>query len=435
MNFDEACEEARKIAFSFSNPLIVHHYDADGITSGSIVVSAFRKEFRNYRVKWIKKLDEHSFSKIKKEKEIIFVDLGSGNEIVDELKDVLVIDHHQPKELKKPQINPLLYGIDGGTELSSSGTAYSVFKNNIDLAIVGAVGDMQYPLIGKNREILEQGVKLNEITVEFDLRLYGRSSRPLPQFLSYSDEVYIPGITYNESNAYVFLQDLGLINEKNALNSYLDLTEDERAVLKKGLINHLIAKGYEQTAKYLIGEIYLLSRRPLRSGLYDASEFSTILNACGRHGMANIGVGVCLGEEEAYKKSLELLKYHKTKIREGLLFARDNICDLGSFLFIDGRGVIDEGIIGIVCGMMLTQFDKKPLVGIAIGEENTIKISTRANNSLISKGLNLGKSLSHSSKNIGGSGGGHKIAAGASIPKDKLEEFLLEFANFISQSS
>jgi len=41
--FLDACAEARKIAFSFSNPLIVHHYDADGISAGAIVEAAFRK--------------------------------------------------------------------------------------------------------------------------------------------------------------------------------------------------------------------------------------------------------------------------------------------------------------------------------------------------------------------------------------------------------
>lgn len=409
--------------------------NTDGISSGSIVISAFRKEFKNHRHRWIKKLDDNTLESLEKEDEIIFVDLGSGNERVNELKDVLIIDHHQPKKIGKPQVNPLLHGIDGGSELSSSGTAYLIFRNNVDLAIVGAVGDMQYPLIGKNREILEQGVKNNQITLENDLRLYGRSSRTLPQFLAYSDDVYLPGITYNESNAVKFLGDIGISPKNEKWGYYTDLDKDQKSLLKKSLIEFLISKNFENRAKNLIGEVYLLNKRPLRSDLYDASEFSTILNACGRHGKADVGVGVCLGDAESYKQSLELLKYHKTKIREGVLYAKENIQDLGSFYFIDAIGVIDEGIIGIVCGMVFTQFEKKPILGASLGEKDTIKISTRGNNYLMKKGLNLGKILSAASEKVGGVGGGHNIAAGASIPKTELDGFLLYFGNQLRQSS
>ena len=38
--------------------------------------------------------------------------------------DVVTIDHHQTEGIEKLQANPLLFGIDGGTELSASGTAY-----------------------------------------------------------------------------------------------------------------------------------------------------------------------------------------------------------------------------------------------------------------------------------------------------------------------
>jgi len=73
---------------------------------------------------------------------------------VNELQDVLIIDHHQTKGVEKHQVNPLLYGIDGGDELSSSGAAALVFDTHFDLGVVGAVGDMQYPLRGMNRHML-----------------------------------------------------------------------------------------------------------------------------------------------------------------------------------------------------------------------------------------------------------------------------------------
>ncbi len=433
MDFDVDCQEAKKLAFSFKNPLIVHHYDCDGITSGSIVISALFKDSKIPRSKCIKKLDENTFEEIKKEKEIIFVDLGSGNERVNELCDVLIIDHHQPKNISKMQINPLLYGIDGGFELSSSGTAYCIFKSNLELAIVGAVGDMQYPLIGKNREILIEGVSKGQIECINDLRFYGRSTRPLAQFLSFSDEIIIPGLSFNESACQNFLEDLGIgLKENEKWKTYIDLKENEKEKLKKELFNLLISKGLEKRAKELIGEIYLLKNRPKKSDLYDASEFSTILNACGRHNHPELGVGVCLGQKDSYEKAIELLNYHKNKIREGIIYSKENVQDFGNFFFIDAIGVIDEGIIGIVCGMIFSSSLNKPIFGAALGEKNTIKFSARANRALVEKGLNLGKIISDACILSGGSGGGHKIAAGASIPKEKFPQFLTNINEILS---
>ncbi|MBN2478161.1 DHH family phosphoesterase [Candidatus Micrarchaeota archaeon] len=436
MDFETACREAKKHAFSMNNPLIVHHYDADGISSGSVVISAFRKEFKNHRHKWIKKLDDAEIEKLEKEKEIIFVDLGGGNKRINELKDVLVIDHHQTEGIDKFQINPLLFGIDGGTELSASGTAYSVFKTGVDLAVVGAVGDMQYPLTGKNREIMKEGVEKREIEVLEDLRLYGRSSRPLAQFLSFSDEVYIPGITYKEENAYKLLEDLGIKAKKETgeFRTYIDLSEGEKTKLKRKLVEHL-AVSSPKSAKNIIGEVYILKKRPVKSDLYDASEFSTILNACGRHGKADTGVGVCLGSQEAYKEALQLLIHHKKMIREGVEYAKNNLQDFGVFYFVNATGIIDEGIIGIVCGMILGFNSEKPIIGVSSSQKGWLKISSRGTQMLVSKGLNLGRAMKNAGKKTGGVGGGHKIAAGASIPSEKLDGFLLEIKGNLRQKS
>lgn len=279
--FLKSCEEARKTAFSFKEPLIVHHYDCDGISSGAIVVSAFLKEGKKFRRECIKKLDDDAIERYKKEKEIIFVDLGGGNERLNELQDVLIIDHHQTSNVKKHQINPMLYGIDGGDELSSSGTAYFVFRNNIDLGIVGAVGDMQWPLKGANRKMMEEGVKTEEVKVEEDLKFYGRYSRPLVQFLAYSDDPYVPGVSYREDKAMKLLADLGipLKNEKDEERTYADLNGDEKKKLISAIANILVDRGFIGKAEELIGESYVFPLRP-RNETYEANEFSTVLNAC-----------------------------------------------------------------------------------------------------------------------------------------------------------
>jgi len=43
---------------------------------------------------------------------------------------------------------------------------------------------------------------------------------------------------------------------------------------------------------------------------------------------------------------------------------------------------------------------------------------------MVENGINLGEAMRNAAQAIGGEGGGHPVAAGASIPKGKEEEFL-----------
>ncbi|MDD2655091.1 MAG: DHH family phosphoesterase [Syntrophales bacterium] len=432
--FLEACAEARRIAFSFSNPLIVHHLDADGVSSGAIVESAFRTDWKKHRRICIKKLGDTELDSLKDEKEIIFVDLGGGNPRVNELQDVLIIDHHQTKDVTKHQINPLLYGIDGGDELSAAGTAALVFDTHYDLGVVGAVGDMQYPLRGANRLLIKKGKDRGEIELANELRMFGRYSRPIVQFLAYSDEPYLPGLSFNELNTEKFLSDLQIpVRKGEKWRTYSDLTTPEKKRLVSALADLLVEKGRAYASQNLVGESYLLTKRERTSETYDASEFSTMLNACGRHGRPDIGVAVCLGEKWAEKEASDLLRLHKTRIREGILFARESIVDFGPFLFLDARDKIEDSIVGIVCGMAIGG-SPKPIIGIASSEDGkAIKVSSRGTRAQINAGLNLGNAMAYAVKASGGVGGGHKIAAGANIPAENLNLFLTSLADFLRQ--
>jgi RecJ-like exonuclease len=105
---------------------------------------------------------------------------------------------------------------------------------------------------------------------------------------------------------------------------------------------------------------------------------------------------------------------------------------------------IPETVVGIVAGMLLgsadaneernqdeqVEYDFKvdcsvPIIAFArsVDEEN-IKVSARATRELVLKGLDLSVAVRIASVKVGGSGGGHRIAAGATIPLGKESEFL-----------
>ncbi|HID73380.1 TPA: DHH family phosphoesterase, partial [Candidatus Micrarchaeota archaeon] len=170
-------------------------------------------------------------------------------------------------------------------------------------------------------------------------------------------------------------------------------------------------------------------KRP-KNETYEANEFSTVLNACGRHGRVDVGLRVCMGDESAYAEGRALLQQHRRMLKQGIEFALGKVQDLGRFYFLDGRGVVDEGIIGIVCGMVLRQSWTKPMIGISLGENDTVKVSGRAPRPLVEAGMNLGEMMKTAASEVGGIGGGHRIAAGASIPKDSVNEFLLAAGHY-----
>ncbi|MBI4399510.1 DHH family phosphoesterase [Candidatus Micrarchaeota archaeon] len=432
MDFYSRCEEAKEIIKQFKEPLVIGHYDCDGITATAVASYGLKKLGKNHSTLTIRKVSDRELAKIGNSKELIFVDLGaSSTELIDKLDaQIVILDHHQTAAKKSNvfEVNPHMFGIDGGVEICSAGVTYSVFQDleTIHLAIVGAIGDMQAPMRGLNSKILEKAVKEKIIKCDRDLSLFGRVSRPLTWFLTYSLDPYIPGLTANEENCTKFLEDLGIrLKENEKWLTYYDLTMAEREKLVTGLVKHLYSKGLGKTSSGLFGEVYTLLNQPKGTELSDGNEFSTLINACGRNSRADIGIGVCLDNKDAYEQAKTLLALHRKSLREGISYGLTHTEDLGRFYFLDGRNIIPDGIIGIIAGMLYsTKARNKPIIAIAYDELGEIKVSGRATKELVELGVNLGKLMKNSSSDFG-FGGGHKAAAGATIPKDRLNDFLL----------
>jgi len=435
--FIERCEEVREEAESMESPLIVNHYDADGIACGALVRRALALRGITARNWTVKKLSSEELAQLEKEKEIIFVDLGGGQlDLIEKLgARMVVIDHHQTRASHILQANPHLFGFDGGSELSSSSCAYFVFKDPelIQLGVVGAVGDMQSPLRGLNRIMLDEGTKKGIVAVSRDLAIFGRVSRPLLWFLQYCTEPFLPGLTGKKANCALFLDELGIpLKEGEMWRRYYQLSHDEKVRLVSGLVAYLYAKGADkQTVESLVGEVYSFPNEKPGTELSDASEYSTVLNACGRHGKPEVGLGVCLREESALKQSRELLLLHRKQLRDAVQFASQAVEDFGVYHFLDARNAIDDSIVGVVAGMLYGSAIKrtKPIIAFAMNEEGKVKVSGRATRKLVDSGLNLGAVMRNASVGIG-TGGGHNIAAGAQLDMG-VDEFLLRCGEII----
>jgi RecJ-like exonuclease len=397
-------------------------------------------------------------------------------------------------------VNPHLFGLDGSGEVSGAGVTYLVAKKmdprNKDLsalAVVGAVGDFQDAaescLSGYNRTILDDAVSTELVKAEKDIRLFGRQTRPLHALLQYSSEpALLPFLTGKRPSrndeildedpvegdedklaCIDFLAGLDVpLREEGHFRTWSDLSREEKRRIVSALVNRMIDAGKgEAYVRRLIGETYTLARdlpgtprdwyttmgpeacdmsdsstwRPNMRALFDAKEFATLLNACGRHDRPEIGKAVCLGDRaEGLSEAIRQQDNHREKLRMAIdLVKRDSAFratvvapggqELRAVRYFHGRDRIEDTIVGIVAGMLLGTPEvpaDRPIIAFANSMDGTctVKVSGRGTRDMTRQGLDLATAMRQASEAVGGSGGGHNIAAGATVPEGREGDFL-----------
>ncbi|MDY6764613.1 MAG: DHH family phosphoesterase [Halobacteria archaeon] len=442
--------------------LLISHIDADGLTSAGIASTALDRAGIEHDTWFSKQLDEEDLKRIVDQgyDTVLFTDFGSG--LLDTINDYddftpVVADHHQPEGDCEYHLNPLLFDIDGSSEISGAGTTYVLArslggeknKDLASLAVVGAVGDMQDSregrLTGANEVIVQEGVEAGVLEPKRDILLFGRQTRPLPKLLEYSTDVFIPGISNNEQGAVSFLKDLGIpLKNGETWRRWVDLTDGEKQTIISHLFQRCIERGIPaEEIESLVGESYTLTQEEEGTELRDATEFSTLLNSTARYRRAEVGFAVCKGDRgEALNEARKLLRNHRRNIRQGIDFVGNNgVTSLENIQYFDAGDKILDTIVGIIAGMSYSLDGvsrTKPIIAFANSEENKLdveeaKVSSRGTQSLVRKGLNLAEVMAECSKAVGGEGGGHNIAAGATIPRSKISQFVKEADEMVGE--
>ncbi len=440
---DSMIKQARKCADEIKKHRevqLVSHIDADGITAGAIVAKSMQRAGIEYDMLFVKQLDENTVKDLadKNPELVVFTDLGSGQieHINNYGLNAVVSDHHRPQGEMEMHLNPHLFGANGSFEISGSGTAF-ILANQIgdnrdlaDLAITGSVGDMQYRKYGKlvslNREILESNPAY--ISSKNDISLFGKQTRPVYKMLQYSSDPYLPGLTGNEDACVDFLRKIGFRSaDDEKWRRWIDLTDDEKTKISSSLLQYSMQNGLSSySIGRLVSESYILLQEKEGTEMRDASEYSTLLNATGRYTKAEIGMAVCMGDrEDAYEEAKILLATHRKNLVDGLNFVKNSgVTQLSHLQYFDAGKEIPETIVGIVAGMSHSSNNRRlPIIAFADSEEG-YKVSARGTQELVNRGLNLSEAISQVSHEIGGAGGGHDIAAGATVPVGKKELFI-----------
>ncbi len=435
-----------------SSAEIVAHIDADGICAAAIASAALEMAGIEHRAHFLKKLDDAAVEAIDAcPADLVWVvDLGSGYMSRFDRDGLVVSDHHavdpgwrkgQTDLLSFPDVhhvNPHEHGIDGSAEICGAGVTYLVAKAMDErnrrwahLAIVGAAGDFQDSrgaLTGFNRRILADAVECGTIEVGRDLRLFGRITRPLPQLLQYCNEPPLPGLTSNSPACVRFLNDRGIKLKKGAAKrTWADLRPAERELLSADLLALVEKDGGD--AEGFLGEVYDLPLEEEGTELRDVKEYATLLNSCGRYEDAATGVRICLRDPQGLVDAKSNRDEHRRQLSQAIGMVREKgmVQERGWLQFFHSGGEIRETIVGIVAGMLLGSDGVRrdiPMIAFADSGDGEVKVSARGHRGLVSRGLDLARAVNIAAGLVGGYGGGHDIAAGATIPSGSEERFL-----------
>jgi RecJ-like exonuclease len=474
---DDAARCARRLADA-ERVLLASHIDADGLTSAAIASTALERAGIPHEVVFEKQLDGEAVAGIaaREPEVVLFTDFGSGQLDAIAAQEragaftPVVADHHQPFDGPATDggpaetefhLNPLLRGINGASELSGAGAAYVLARalepvgadrehghhaDNRDLAalaVVGAVGDMQASggeLHGANAGIVAEGVAAGVLDEARDLAVYGKQTRPLPKLLEYATDVFVPGISNDEAGAIEFLRGLDLdLKADDEWRRWVDLDDDERRAITSGLVERAIRSGVPASkAERLVGTTYTLTDEPEGTELRDASEFSTLLNATARYERADVGLAVCCGDrEDGLARARRLLRTHRRNLSEGLEWVKRNGVTREDHLqWFDAGEEIRETIVGIIAGMAVgtSGVDRgTPIIAFARKNEEETKVSARGTPALVGRGLDLSVVMGRASEAVGGDGGGHDVAAGATIPAGEEAAFISEADRIVGE--
>ncbi len=391
---------------------VISHNDADGITSAGLICSALKRAAIPFQATLVSRLDASLVDSI--EPPVVFCDMGSGKpHLISRIDgEVFVFDHHTPVgTLDCFHVNPHMVGVDGAFELSASGTVYSVVRemgNNVDLAglaLVGALGDRQM-MIGANRTILEEAANAGIVDIRPGLKM---DDGPIDSVLNSALDPLLD-TTGDPEKTRAFLEELGISGDLPKLKGK-DLSRLSTALVLKVLMQGSFA------ADSVVGETIRLKKEIVEN----AFEFMWILNSCGKMEETGLALTLCMRDTTFLADCRKINQDYRAQTLSEVRLAQEKLQETEKIRYV----LLDDmDAAGVVSGLLVRYlYADKPMI-VLNRVEDMIKISARGNRLLVFCGLDLSVALKEGAQKVGGNGGGHSVASGASIPLGTEEEFI-----------
>ncbi|HIE14009.1 TPA: DHH family phosphoesterase [Candidatus Bathyarchaeota archaeon] len=177
---EEAVSEIR--GCGYRDVLLIHHDDADGLSSAAVMMHALQAEGFEVRLLCLEKVYPEVIRSVHDEWDgiIVYTDIGSAHgDMISNFNRgrnlTLILDHHDPRPPDDPRIYDLnleYYGFRGEEEFSGATISYLFAKamneENVKLSYLALVGSQEIPgrLRGLNRHVLEEAVMEGVVMIE-----------------------------------------------------------------------------------------------------------------------------------------------------------------------------------------------------------------------------------------------------------------------------
>ncbi|MHB8351911.1 MAG: DHH family phosphoesterase [Thermoplasmata archaeon] len=421
---------------------VIYHYDGDGIARASSAIRALRRLGYPFQATPFQGVERGHMLELLRATAgpVLIVDTGASwlDLYAEHPHPVLVLDHHtypaQEVAGRLPGrvafVNPLDWGVDGMSEMCAATLTwlFTIFldpKNwdNTPWGISGAIADRQHVggFRGLNRRLVEEAHARGLLEARPRLGLTGPK---IGEALARSIDPYFRGLSGRPEAAAAFLSGLGIDPER----SPTELSSAHREHLVEALAHLLVEQGVRP-------EFRELFREPgwfLPALGMDAEELSNLQNATGREGIPGIGIALALGDHGALDRARGSETAWRTGVLGGLRRIEDGgVKDLRALQWFESP---DGALAGTQAGLAMNYLldPRRPVVVVSPAGSGPIRVSARGTLHLVGLGLDLAVALREAAQAVGGEGGGHRVASGATVPAGALEEFLRHIDRIVS---
>ena len=379
---------------------VVAHHDADGIAAASILCHAILRAGIRFR---LRVRQEIAASDLAGEAAYLLCDLGASLE--DLPKGTMVVDHHIPLFEGAFHANPRLCGIDGDRELSAAGMAYFVAQrmgDNRDLAglvIPGIIGDSQQ-MKGKNLEIFNEGIANGIIEPGRGITLPGRD---MTERWYTATSPYLDGISGSEQ-LVADLVDQARRQATGENTPRLDI-----------LLSQVVLGAAQKTTAGSLKAIYGDTFRLQREVIEDAHALAAVIDACGKAGSGDIAATLCMRSSGYLDRAWEIARLHRGNVIGAVKAARPAGDAQGVYEIADATLASD------VADILARDFAHAVPVLVYAKSSGNCRISARCPPGTTA---DLGPLVRTLAGSCGGNGGGHLLRAGATIPCERIPDFV-----------
>jgi RecJ-like exonuclease len=413
---------------------VIYHYDADGVASASSAVRALARLGYPVQATSLKGVERERVASLLAQTSgpVLVVDTGASwlDLFARHPHPVVVLDHHQYLGSPEPpalpdrvtMVNPLDWGVDGMSELSASTLTwlFSVFLDptnwdNAPWGLSGAIGDRQHVggFRGLNARLAEEAVRRSVLVRRPGLALFGPT---LGQALASSIDPFFRGLSGRPDESAAFVQSLDL----DPARPPGSLTPEESHRLADALKSRLAEAGVmPEFASVLDAERWFVPSLGL-----DAEEVSNLQNAAGRAGIPGVGVAFALGDPRAAERVRAAEESWRSGILRGLRRIEDG--GVNSLRYLRWFESPDLTLAGTQAGLAMNYLlpPELPVFVFSDVAGEPTKVSGRGTLRQVARGLDLAAVCRGGAEAVGGEGGGHRVASGATIPAGRRDAFL-----------